>query len=405
MSIFNANEVNALEMLIEESIVQAASQPGGCDPALMQNLTDLILNTLIPQLESGQHTDSEHMAEKLMDMPLKPMEITYTEVDFQKAWDKHATCRNEEDALQGAYDTCAQELDELRVAKHQECNSSSLLQLDDDSATGFDCERKPQQDRPAYLKGVIKKLSLASKELQKLQYETRNCDNATQEYQEKVESCTNMSEDLTNKTAFCENYQVQMEYYSCIHWVWQEEYFGSCDESRHAYIRDVSYIEQRTNYTQHSIDKLWTMLCTLNPNNATYCGGSYSGNFSANYTPAEAPVCEPVTEEHPCTDTWETLVQNSFQKVAACTKCWGIETFAPTEFPTPFPSPGPTPAPTAGPTSVTCDLFEDPAMAPQARVNFLLKVQRTDLASGGPTTAKEIAEEFIRQWEAEQELR
>jgi hypothetical protein len=386
MSVSNAAKIKQLENLVSQCQVDRATY---CDPGLVNSLTSLILNTLIPQIENQQESDKEQMHVKLADWPVRPVEIGYTVYSYSSAWNETMTCRLEEESLQATFDECEADLDQLNQEKHLACNSSSLME-DDDARTSFNCKRGTEDvDRPTYLKGVIKKLSVASQQL----LEVRNCDNITQQYEEKAESCNNDYKALGNKSEWCAQYQTQLEYYSCIHWVWQEEYFAQCDETRHAYTRDLWYMKQRTNQTKSQLDNLWSMLCSLN---SSHCGTTYNGSFDANFTSVEAPVCEMVTEEHPCTETWDHVMQTNFGKYDPCQECWGTETHAPTQSPTP-PTPSPTEFPTESPTIATCDLFQDPDVAPQARVNFLLKSQRAD------DTVKDIAEEFIRQWHLKQQ--
>jgi hypothetical protein len=380
----NDASVHALEKLVLQCNVAKAPY---CDQELVQNLTNVIKNNLLPQAESIMNQSVEHLSAQIGDFPLEPVEVQYTIKDFNLEWQKHMDCRLLETAMGQDSSTCNANILSLQQAKDAACNSSASF-LEDDSLS-YSCERSEKETKHQYLRNIVTMLGSASKELAHYKANLRSCENATQAYDEKKAECDELNVNSETQARLCDEVQIQMEYYACVRWMWQEQCFAQCDEHRHSIQRSRMYIRERLQTNAITVSKLWDMLCMLNE---TYCGTTYNGPFDVNVDLPEPPDCRPVTEEHPCTETWTDLLVNSFPRVATCGTCWGKQSEPPSPAPTQFPTQEPSPGPTSSPTAVTCDLFENPEMDEQARVNFLLKQVRDDNTTLG------IVEEFVRQW-------
>merc|ERR1712232_103981 len=194
------------------------------------------------------------------------------------------------------------------MGKNAACASAATSLAEE---TSFSCDRSEEESQTEYLESIVKLLGTASKKLLAQRQHAKDCNTSTQAYNAKVTECTGYTDSLNNQTEKCNCNQTEVELKACIHWAWQEEDFGRCDESRHSFMREVSWVQAREQQNKAQVDKLWTMLCDLD---TTYCGTKYNGTDRSFVTPT-APTCSTVTEEHPCTETWITKLNNEFPQV------------------------------------------------------------------------------------------
>jgi hypothetical protein len=293
--------------------------------ATVNNVTALIVNELIPQQTELQASFLTHLNALIADFPETPVEVAYTKGDFVTSWDKHMYCRLAEQYMQTQSDSCKDDL---------------------------------QYVQPG-----------------------------TAAYDAKVDECTSKGMQLNNQTLFCNEIQIQMEYYACVRWQWQETSFGQCDEARHAFHRELEYIKDMLNKSENEVSKLYDMLCSVDSlcnEDSPYCSENYTGS---NFTFPEAPECPPATDEHPCTDVWEEVLNKSFPKTNNCKTCWGVETVAPSPFPTPVPTVAPSPA--------ICDQFENSNNSMDVRVSFFEHQQAVD------NSTLAVLREFLLQMQSD----
>ena len=76
MSVTNEASVATLEGLVR------TCKAAGCDPEIMTQLKEKILQHLIPEIESMHNSSKNHLAALVNDFPLTPMEVTWTDVYF-----------------------------------------------------------------------------------------------------------------------------------------------------------------------------------------------------------------------------------------------------------------------------------------------------------------------------------